>query len=263
MAGKRKRYGADFKAKVALEALRGELTTAQLASKCDMHQTMVSDWKQQATEGLASLFAGKAMVGEAACRGRAGKVARHNRPGGGGTGFFGESLRSMSAGRRREMIEPGHPTLSVVRRCELVCLSRSTFYRTPTPPTALELTLMRRIDEQFVESPYFGARRMVPHLRRLGFEVGRKRVQRLMATMGLTPIYQRPRTSIPCPVHRIYLHLLDDLVIDRVNQVWCTRHHVYSDAPRSLVSGCDHGLGYPQGSGLASVEHHGCRFLYQ
>ena len=58
MTGKRKRYAAEFKAKVALEALRGELTTAQLATKHGVHQTMVSDWKRQAMEGLASGFDG-------------------------------------------------------------------------------------------------------------------------------------------------------------------------------------------------------------
>ena len=47
MTGKRTRYSADFKAKVALEALRGELTTAQLAAKHGIHQTMVGDWKRQ------------------------------------------------------------------------------------------------------------------------------------------------------------------------------------------------------------------------
>jgi len=58
MTGKRKRYGAEFKAKVAVEALRGELTTSQLAAKHGVHQTMVSEWKRQALDGLASLFAG-------------------------------------------------------------------------------------------------------------------------------------------------------------------------------------------------------------
>ena len=60
MAGKRTRYSAEFKAKVALEALRGELTTAQLAAKHGIHQTMVGEWKRQAMEGLAAMFAGKA-----------------------------------------------------------------------------------------------------------------------------------------------------------------------------------------------------------
>ena len=56
MTGKRRRYGADFKAKVALEALGGEVTTAQLATKHGIHPTMVSEWKRQATEGLTAVF---------------------------------------------------------------------------------------------------------------------------------------------------------------------------------------------------------------
>ena len=59
MTGKRKRYGAEFKARVALEALRGELTAAQLAAKHGVHQTMVGEWKKQAVEGLAAVFSGK------------------------------------------------------------------------------------------------------------------------------------------------------------------------------------------------------------
>jgi len=66
MAGKRKRYTAEFKAKVALEALRGELTAAQLAAKHGIHQTMVSEWKRQAVEGLASVFSGKEQAQETA-----------------------------------------------------------------------------------------------------------------------------------------------------------------------------------------------------
>jgi transposase len=66
MTGKRKRSTAEFKAKVALEALRGELTTSQLAAKHGIHQTMVGDWKRQALEGLASVFSGKAEAQEAA-----------------------------------------------------------------------------------------------------------------------------------------------------------------------------------------------------
>jgi len=66
MTGKRKRYTAEFKAKVALEALRGELMAAQLAAKHGIHQTMVGEWKRQAMEGLASVFSGKAEAQEAA-----------------------------------------------------------------------------------------------------------------------------------------------------------------------------------------------------
>ena len=48
MTGKRKRYSAEFKAKIALEALRGELTVLQLATKHGVHQTLFGDWKRQA-----------------------------------------------------------------------------------------------------------------------------------------------------------------------------------------------------------------------
>jgi len=127
----------------------------------------------------------------------------------------------MSLDRRRQMIEPGHPRLSVVRQCALVSISRSGFYRRPAAETPLNLELMRLIDAQFLETPWYGARQMARHLRREGYTVGRKRIRRLMAKMGLAPIYQRPRTTVPNPEHRVFPYLLRDLVIDRPNQVWC------------------------------------------
>ena len=66
MTGKRTRYSADFKTKVALEALRGELTAAQLAAKHGIHQTMVGEWKRQAMEGLTAVFSGKSAAEERA-----------------------------------------------------------------------------------------------------------------------------------------------------------------------------------------------------
>jgi len=119
------------------------------------------------------------------------------------------------------MIEPEHPQISIVRQCELVSISRSGFYYRPAGETPLNLTLMRVIDAQFLEAPWYGSRQMARHLRREGYTVGRKRVRRLMAKMGLAPIYQRPRTTVPHPEHRIYPYLLQDRVVDRPNQVWC------------------------------------------
>ena len=74
---------------------------------------------------------------------------------------------------------------------------------------------------QFLETPWYGSRQMARHLRREGYAVGRKRVRRLMARMGLAPIYQRPRTTIAHPEHRFFPYLLRDVAIDRPNQVWC------------------------------------------
>lgn len=71
MTGKRKRYSADFKAKVTLEALKGELTLSQLATKHGVHQTMIAAWRKPAVEGLSGVFSGKAEVTESA---RAGEI---------------------------------------------------------------------------------------------------------------------------------------------------------------------------------------------
>jgi putative transposase len=127
----------------------------------------------------------------------------------------------MRVERRRQMIEPDHPRLSIARQCALVAISRSGFYHRPAGETPLNLALMRLIDAQFLETPWYGSRQMARHLRREGYVVGRKRVRRLMAKMGLAPIYQRPRTSIPHPEHRVFPYLLRDAVLDRPNQVWC------------------------------------------
>ncbi len=127
----------------------------------------------------------------------------------------------MSLERRRQMIEPEHPRLSIVRQCELVSISRSGFYCYPAGESPLNLELMRLIDAQFLETPWYGSRQMARHLRREGYTVGRKRMRRLMARMGLVPIYQRPRTTVPHPEHRVFPYLLRELVIDRPNQVWC------------------------------------------
>jgi putative transposase len=127
----------------------------------------------------------------------------------------------MSLDRRRQTIEPEHPQLSIVRQCELVSISRSGFYHRPAGEAPPDLELMRLIDAQFLEAPWYGSRQMARHLRREGYAVGRKRVRRLMAKMGLAPIYQRPRTSTPHPEHRVFPYLLRGLAIDRPNQVWC------------------------------------------
>lgn len=127
----------------------------------------------------------------------------------------------MSVARRRQMIERGHASLSIAAQCRLVSISRSSFYYAPVPETAETLALMAVIDAAFLDHPWYGSRQMARHLCRLGHAVGRRRVRRLMAKMGLAPIYQRPRTSDPHPEHRIYPYLLRDLEITRPGHVWC------------------------------------------
>ena len=118
-------------------------------------------------------------------------------------------------------VEKDHPQLSVRRQCRLLLLSRSSLYYTPVGESTENLALMRVIDEQFLQTPWYGSRQMARWLQRQGHTAGRHRVRRLMRKMGLTPIYQAPRTSQPHPEHKIYPYLLRDLTIERPNHVWC------------------------------------------
>jgi putative transposase len=119
------------------------------------------------------------------------------------------------------MIERPNPNLSITRQCRILSISRSSFYSTPKGESATNLAMMRRIDELFLKYPFYGSRQMVRQLRREGACIGRHRVRRLMRLMGLSAIYQKPRTSAPHPEHRIYPYLLRNLRISRPNQVWC------------------------------------------
>ena len=118
------------------------------------------------------------------------------------------------------MVDPRRPNLSIARQCRLLNLQRSSFYYRPKPVKAEDLELMRLIDEQYLKVPTWGSRSMRNHLRRLGYIVNRKRMQRLMRLMGLEAIYPRPRTSRPHPEHTIYPYLLRDMNIESPNQVW-------------------------------------------
>ena len=79
---------------------------------------------------------------------------------------------------------------------------------------------MRLIDEQFLKTPFYGSRRMTASLERCGETVNRKRVQRLMALMGLEALFPRPRTTTPASDVRVYPYLLRDRVLTHVNEVW-------------------------------------------
>jgi len=118
------------------------------------------------------------------------------------------------------MIEPKLPGLSVGKQCALLSISRSSFYYEPKGESALNLDLMRLIDRQFLETPFYGVRQMTWHLRNEGHLVNEKRIRRLMRLMGLMPIYQKPNTSKTANGHKIYPYLLGGLRVGRPNQVW-------------------------------------------
>ena len=128
MPRKRRSYPAELKAKVALEALREEATMAELAARYDVHPNLIATWKKTvSTDGAARLLGEpRAAGGLSGDRGQgaAGKDRRTRHR----AGFFIEGLRSVSRGRRVEMVDPNHPRISIVRQCRLVSIARSSFY---------------------------------------------------------------------------------------------------------------------------------------
>lgn len=118
------------------------------------------------------------------------------------------------------MIEPMNPDIPIYRQCELLGLSRSSYYYEPARESEYNLELMRLIDEQYTKSPFYGTRRMTAWLRRQGYEVNRKRVQRLMRLMGIEAIYPRKRFSMSSEESKKYPYLLRGLVMERADQVW-------------------------------------------
>ena len=120
------------------------------------------------------------------------------------------------------MVERDNPKLSIGKQCRLLSISRSSFYCQPKGETALNLMLMRQIDEQFLETPFFGVRQMTAHLRNEGHSVNEKRIRRLMRLMGLMPMYQKPNTSKAAKGHKTCPYLLKGLRVTRLNQVWAS-----------------------------------------
>jgi putative transposase len=119
------------------------------------------------------------------------------------------------------MIDRTHD-LPVTKQCQILELARSTAYYQKRPVSPEDLALMRRIDELHMDYPFAGARMLRDFLKQEGHPVGRRRVARLMALMGIEALYRKPNTSRKHPAHPVYPYLLRGLIIDRPNQVWAT-----------------------------------------
>lgn len=119
------------------------------------------------------------------------------------------------------MVCPNLGEISVARQCELLGLSRASYYYHPVPVAEADLELMRLIDVQFTATPFYGTRRMTAYLRKdYNKEVERKRIRRLMRLMGLETIYPKPNLSKPAPENRIFPYLLRGVTAQRPNHIW-------------------------------------------
>jgi putative transposase len=130
------------------------------------------------------------------------------------SGAGGEGLRSL--------VDREDETFRIRDQCDLLGLNRSTYYYTAAIESEENLQLMRMIDRQYLETPFYGSRRMAEWLKIAGYEVNRKRVQRLMQLLDLEAIYPKRRTTLSSTEHRKYPYLLRGVAVDRPNQVWAS-----------------------------------------
>jgi putative transposase len=221
MSTQRKQYSTEFKARVALEALKGLKTVNELARTYGVHPTQIAHWKHRLQKAMPEIFSAR----------RAKRESEHE-------AFQAQLYQQIGHLKveldwvkkklvlppesKRELIEPAHPQISIARQCALVGLPRSTYYSHTQGESTENLTLMRLLDQQYTDTPYDGIRRMTAWWRSQGYHVNHKRVARLMQTMGIEAIYPKPRLSQTHPMHRVSPYLLRGVPIIRVNQVWST-----------------------------------------
>lgn len=112
------------------------------------------------------------------------------------------------------MIEKQNIKISLKKQCALLGICRSSLYYKPIKAGLEDLDIMRKIDEQYLKTPFYGYRRMTACLQREGYAINFKRILRLMRLMGIEAIYQRPKTSKGHPEHKIYPYILKDVLVN-------------------------------------------------
>lgn len=128
----------------------------------------------------------------------------------------------LSLDTKRHLIDREQPSLTIIRQCELLELSRASLYYQHCQDNVHNLAIMHALDNIYTEYPYYGTRRMAVALKPLGYNVGRDLIRTLMQRMGIEAIYAKPNLSKPHPNHKVYPYLLRRAKIERVNQVWST-----------------------------------------
>ncbi|ENM3782393.1 IS3-like element ISVpa4 family transposase [Vibrio paracholerae] len=218
MTRKRRNHSPEFKAKVALDAAKGDKTVAELAQKYNLHANQISTWKKELLENAAMIFATENHSGKESSEevdklhAKIGQLTMEN-------GFFGESARSLDRAQRKCSLDKS-TKLPIKRQCELLNIARSTAYYQPIGLSAEEITLRRMIDEIHLQYPFMGSRRIRTELAKNGHSVNRKRVVRLMRDMGIGAIYPKPKTTLANKAHKVYPYLLRDIEVTYPNQAW-------------------------------------------
>lgn len=126
----------------------------------------------------------------------------------------------MAVEAKKNIIDSNNADLSVSRQCQLINLSRSSYYFKHKELEQEDYNIMHKIDEIFTEHPYYGTRRMVHVLKEEGYNLGRKKIRKYYQIMGLEAIYPKMNLSKRNQAHKVYPYLLKDFPITHANQVY-------------------------------------------
>lgn len=164
---------------------------SQLAKPHDVHPTQIHEWKRRVLGQASSVFdrGNAAMKTEDFDAAELYEEIRTDEDGAG----VGQNKLHSSVSDKRRCVQPESCGLSIVGQCELLGLPRSTYYDESATESAENLELKRRIDEQYLQTPFFGSRRMTEELSSPRQRLNRNRVQRLMRIMDISSIFRRTR----------------------------------------------------------------------
>lgn len=123
---------------------------------------------------------------------------------------------------RQQLVDVRHDKLSIRKQCNLLQVSRSSFYYEPQKEKPENIEMMDTMDKHLIHHPTEGVESMVFYLKDRGFNVGPKRIRRLFKLMGRETLYKKKNLSKRGLIQYIKPYLLRNLEIKRPNQVWCT-----------------------------------------
>lgn len=126
----------------------------------------------------------------------------------------------ISLRERISMVNIEDPHLTITSQCEALSINRSSFYYVPVGESEANLTIMRLLDEQYFETPFYGVLRLQALFKEKGYHINTKRLRRLMKLVNWRTIYREPKTTFSDKTHYKYPYLLRGLKIERNNQVW-------------------------------------------
>ncbi|NJL24546.1 MAG: IS3 family transposase [Calothrix sp. SM1_5_4] len=215
----RKRLTPEAKAKIAIEAIKGQLTWSQISSKYKVNQQRINQLKKAAEDNVLRGFSEKTDKALGAAEAKNEELLKMLGEAQLENAWLKKNLNCLPTDFRRSLVDL-NTRLSRTRQCELLGLPRSTFYYPPVVVSPEELKLMHLVDQIYTESPFFGARRISDNLKERGHEIGRDRVRTIMRTLGLEAIYPKRNLSKPAPGHKVFPYLLRGKIISRPNEVW-------------------------------------------